>query len=270
MTLATCTIGENENIDDSNWKETYATLYKYGYGRGAVNMVYYRVDGKRYELNSYFDANGKAIGDKYLIKYNPYNPEQIKEYIWYVSFLTTEKTEEAIGKVEDVWSKNIEFGRIKRYGISFVYIINGEKYERTQYLQPDYKDVYPNLSAGQEYKVLYWDKNPQPVIAMTLMLSLQSYSQSMKDYSDKDLTISYPETWENMTYPKTVFLLIRPVEEQGQKFRENVNLIISESKGLTLDEYGALAKLQLQKHLKNVEIITTNNKTIGGNPWESL
>lgn len=155
---------ENINVDDSNWKETYATLYRYGYGRGSVSMVYYWVDGKRYEVNSYFDANGKAIGDKYLIKYNPDNPKQIKEYIWYVSFLTTEKTEETVGMVEDIWSKNIEFGRVKRNGISFVYTVNGKKYERTQYLQPDYKEKYPNLSKGQKYKVLYWVENPQRAV----------------------------------------------------------------------------------------------------------
>ena len=155
---------ENINVDDSNWKETYATLYKYGYGRGAVNMVYYRVDGKRYEVNSYFDANGKAIGDKYLIKYNPDNPEQIKEYTWNVGFLTTEKTEEAVGVIENIDSKHIDFGRSKVSWISFNYTVNRKTYQRTQDLQPDYKEKYPNLLAGQKYKVLYWDKNPQRAV----------------------------------------------------------------------------------------------------------
>lgn len=105
---------------------------------------------------------------------------------------------------------------------------------------------------------------------MALMLSLQSYSQAMKEYSGNGLTISYPDTWENMTYPNTVFLLIRPLEEQGQKFRENVNLIISDSKGLTLDEYTALTKLQFPKQLKNFEIIATNSKTIDGRPCKEI
>jgi hypothetical protein len=108
------------------------------------------------------------------------------------------------------------------------------------------------------------------IIAMALMQSLQSYSQAMKEYSGNGLTISYPDTWENMTYPNTVFLLIRPLEEQGQKFRENVNLIISDSKGLTLDEYAALTKLQFPKHLTNFEIVATNNKIIGGKSCKEL
>jgi len=102
------------------------------------------------------------------------------------------------------------------------------------------------------------------------MLSLQSYSQAMKEYSGNGLTISYPDTWENMAYPNTVFLLIRPLEEQGQKFRENVNLIISDSKGLTLDEYAALTKLQFPRQLKDFEIIATNSKTIDGKPCKEI
>lgn len=99
---------------------------------------------------------------------------------------------------------------------------------------------------------------------MALLLPIQSYSQTMKEYSGNGLTISYPDTWENMAYPNTAFLFIRPLEEQGQKFRENVNLIISDSKGLTLDEYTALTKLQFPRQLKNFEIITTNSKMIDG------
>lgn len=155
---------ENINVDDSNWKETYATLYRYGYGRGAVSMVFYWVDGKRYEVNGSFNANGKVIGDKYLIKYNTDNPKQIKEYTWNVGFLTTENTEETVGIVEGIWSMNILFNRDEDMGITFFYTVNGKKYERTQRLQPDYKEKFPNLSKEQKYKVLYWDKNPQRAV----------------------------------------------------------------------------------------------------------
>jgi hypothetical protein len=55
-----------------------------------------------------------------------------------------------------------------------------------------------------------------------------------------------------MAYPNTVFLLIRPLEEQGQELRENVNLIISDSKGLTLDEYAALTKLQKRQIIAKI------------------
>jgi|GEM_PF-1647733 len=162
--LFSCASTDNENTEIAHWKETYATLYKYGHGRGAVNMVFYIVDGKRYEVSGYFDVYGKVIGDKYLIKYNPNNPKQIYEYVWYVSFLTTEKTEVAIGQIDDIWSKHIEFGRLRRDGITFSYTVNERIYERTQYLQPDYKERYPNLSNGQKYKIHYWEKNPQRAV----------------------------------------------------------------------------------------------------------
>jgi hypothetical protein len=144
-----------------NWEETYATLYKYGYGRGAVSMIFYWVDGKRYEVNGSFGVNGKVIGDKYLIKYNP---EQIKEYTWYVSFLTTEKTVEAVGIINSISSANLIFERTMDMQIVFTYTVNDKEYQRSQDLQPDYKEKRPNLSAGQKYKVLYWDKNPQRAV----------------------------------------------------------------------------------------------------------
>src|SRR5690625_1071704 len=163
--LSSCAIGDNKNVDDSNWKETYATLYRYStVSRASVNMVFYWVDGKKYEVNGHFNPNGKTIGDKYLIKYNPDNPEQIKEYTWNVGFLTTEKTEETVGVIGSIDSKYIDFGRTKVIWIGFTYVVNGEKHKRTQHLQPDYKEKYPNLSEGQKYKVLYWDKNPQRAV----------------------------------------------------------------------------------------------------------
>jgi len=162
--LSSCAIGENKNVDDSNWKETYATLYKYGYGRGAVSMIYYRVEGKLYKTNGSFSVQGKVLGDKYLIKYNPDNPKQIKEYAWNVGFLKTEKTVEAVGIINSISSANLIFGRAKDMQIVFTYTVNDKEYQRSQDLQPDYKEKYPNLSEGQKYKVLYWDKNPQRAV----------------------------------------------------------------------------------------------------------
>lgn len=155
---------ENINVDDSNWKETYATLYRYGYGRGAVSMIFYWVDRQRYEVNGSFSVQGKVIGDKYLIKYNPDNPKQIKEYTWNVGFLKTEKTVETVGIINSISSTNLIFERDKDMQIVFTYTVNGKEYQRSQDLQPDYKEKFPNLSKGQKYKVLYWVENPQRAV----------------------------------------------------------------------------------------------------------
>jgi hypothetical protein len=162
--LSACAIGENKNVDDSNWKETYATLYRYGYGRGAVSMIFYWVDRQRYEVNGSFSVQGKVIGDKYLIKYNPDNPKQIKEYTWNVGFLKTEKTVGTFGIINGISSTNLIFERDKDMQIVFTYTVNGKEYQRSQDLQPDYKEKFPNLLVGQRYKVLYWDKNPQRAV----------------------------------------------------------------------------------------------------------
>jgi hypothetical protein len=145
-----------KNIDDTHWKETYATLYRNGVGRGAEHMIYYWVDGKMYETDGSFDAYGYVLGDKYLIKYNPSNPEQIKEYTWVLVFTESEKTIECIGEIKKVFW----FGP-GRHAITFQYTVEGKTYERTQDLPPDYKEQYPDLKKGQKYKVVCWDKNPQ-------------------------------------------------------------------------------------------------------------
>ena len=58
-------------------------------------------------------------------------------------------------------------------------------------------------------------------------------------YSDakEKVSIKYPATWEHKPYSTVVFMFMRRIEEQGQKFRENVNLAVGSAEDLYLIEY---------------------------------
>lgn len=97
-------------------------------------------------------------------------------------------------------------------------------------------------------------------------------SQEMKTYTDNQagLSINYPSTWEYQANPRTVFILIRPLEKQGQVFRENVNLIINDDQDLTLQEFTGVAKMQLRKQLQGYKELSTETVELGGKQYAKI
>lgn len=89
-------------------------------------------------------------------------------------------------------------------------------------------------------------------------ITYQSYTDSKHGIS-----IKYPSTWEFVENPKTIFMFIRPIEREGQVFRENVNLIISSSQGLSLPKYAEAANKQLNVHLKEYKELGTQKVILG-------
>ena len=89
------------------------------------------------------------------------------------------------------------------------------------------------------------------LISILLVLNLLVGAQEMKTFrlDNKKISIEYPTAWEYLENTNTVFILIRPLEELGQAFRENVNLIIDNAQGLPLAEYVRLSKAQLSQQL---------------------
>ena len=81
----------------------------------------------------------------------------------------------------------------------------------------------------------------------------------MKIYTDETnkISIKHPSSWEYLANSATVFILRRPMEEQGQIFRENINLIINDSRKLKLKEYVGAAKVQLQDQISGYTELST-------------
>ncbi len=93
-----------------------------------------------------------------------------------------------------------------------------------------------------------------------------------KTFSDpkKGLSIQYPANWESRKIKGTVFFLIRPKEEAGQKFAENVNLMIDPPDDLSLLEYGDVARDKLKKQLPNYQELKWDVVKLGGRDYFRL
>lgn len=100
------------------------------------------------------------------------------------------------------------------------------------------------------------------ILSITLLIiaNINLHSQEMKTYIDKtyNFNIQYPDTWKELDNPSTVCLFIRPLEKEGQLFRENINLIIDKSQGFELKEYVGATKMQFQTQLKDYNHVSTD------------
>ena len=82
------------------------------------------------------------------------------------------------------------------------------------------------------------------IIACLLLVfsSAVLYAQQsvmFKSYSDakEKVSIKYPSTWTKIPYSEAVFKFARPVEERGQRLRENMILVVGPAQDLALIEY---------------------------------
>jgi hypothetical protein len=109
-------------------------------------------------------------------------------------------------------------------------------------------------------------------IIFLLLLSINKVvlgQMPYKDYTDEVLgfSIQYPGNWEYLANPRTAFIFIRPIESQGQMFRENVNLVLSSLEGpsledYSLEDYSKNFKQRMTKYLQGYKEISTSIITI--------
>ena len=108
------------------------------------------------------------------------------------------------------------------------------------------------------------------VIAFSTILKAQDMAFKTHTDAGAGVSIDYPHTWEFMENPQTVFILIRPLEEPGQQFRENVNLVVGPSQKLTLKEYTEQAKGQMEMYLSGFMIKSTDYEKINGREYAKI
>src|SRR5690349_12212069 len=80
-----------------------------------------------------------------------------------------------------------------------------------------------------------------------------------KMISEKDFTVQYPPTWtlDQSGQYGSKFFLFSQVENDSDKFKENINLITQELNGqrINLDQYAELSKQQLSSMITNAKIL---------------
>ena len=69
------------------------------------------------------------------------------------------------------------------------------------------------------------------------------------------IAIKHPANWVQKPVDGAAFFFIRPKEETGQKFAENINLIIDPPDDLSLDEYAGVARNKLKTEMKDYQEI---------------
>jgi hypothetical protein len=85
-------------------------------------------------------------------------------------------------------------------------------------------------------------------------------------YTDpkEQVSIKYPATWEHKPYSTSVFMFMRPVEEKGQKFRENINLVVGPAQDLYLVEYLADARKKMNESMEGFKELKSEYIKING------
>jgi hypothetical protein len=84
--------------------------------------------------------------------------------------------------------------------------------------------------------------------------------------SEYGFKIDYPADWsvrENIMGAVVVFL--SPRESTSDNFLENVNIIVQDN-SMTLEEYTNISLAQLPQYVSDLEIISSERTTLGGNP----
>lgn len=104
------------------------------------------------------------------------------------------------------------------------------------------------------------------------MLNGQSqinYSEDWHKLSIDQYEIMHPIDWDIDTSGQagTRFLLLSPIIDKNDQFRENVNLLIQDLTGhnLSLDQYVNLTENQVKTLIQNGEIIVSERVNIGTN-----
>lgn len=101
-----------------------------------------------------------------------------------------------------------------------------------------------------------------------------SDSEDWKTVKEKSFTINYPATWnlDQSGQMGTSLMLFSPVESEQDKFRENVNVIIQDLKGMDidLDKYTKISEDQVKNLITNSKIVESNRIKNGNSEYHKI
>lgn len=104
------------------------------------------------------------------------------------------------------------------------------------------------------------------IVACMLVMCVHAQKKiEYKTYNDKQkgYIIKYPSTWGNKAMEGAEFFLHRPVEEPGQKFMENMNLVTGPAGDAYLVEYVMNAERKMKEQMPDFKIIGGGYGKIG-------
>jgi len=94
----------------------------------------------------------------------------------------------------------------------------------------------------------------------------QQKKEAFIKYTDpkEKVSVKYPDNWRPHLNPQTVFMFMRPVEENGQKFRENINLVIGDAQDLALVEYLVDGRVKMKDQMPGFKELKSQFVKING------
>ena len=109
-----------------------------------------------------------------------------------------------------------------------------------------------NLSGQQKSSLNTKDVSPQKIV--------------YKKYTDakEKVSINYPATWVKFPYSLSVFMFMRPVEEKGQRFKENINLVVGDAQDLYLIEYLLDSRTKMKDQMEGFKELKSEFIKING------
>jgi hypothetical protein len=147
--VSSCSGQEKNRI----WKETIGTYSYQGYKNAKMR---YFVDGVPFSVTYKPDIATNVNGEKYTMKYNVKEPDEIKIDYWNPIFEEGEKTYVSIAQITIYHKKSFWH---TWPAITFKYYANTMKYDKSVYLSANHDKLYPNLQEGQFYYIEVWEEN---------------------------------------------------------------------------------------------------------------
>lgn len=140
-------------IPKNNIVKGVGTIVGYDHGGTSSNsaIVAFTKNGRTYTAatNDYYE-----VGEKFMVEYEAENPEKNTVRLDKPVFLKYEDTDKAVGIVT---SYNPDYFKI----ITFIYFVDGDKFEQRYEPSEGWKIKYPNLKKGKKFMVRYWSLNPK-------------------------------------------------------------------------------------------------------------
>jgi hypothetical protein len=126
--------------------------------------------------------------------------------------------------------------------------------------------LLPCLACGQTNNNRISDK-PAPISNQQQIADKPATNSNWKQLDKPNYSIQYPGDWEleQSGTMGSVFAILAPLESKEDKFRENVNLVVEDLKGqsIDLDRYAELAKGQLKSTMTNFNLVESKKNTNG-------
>ena len=93
-----------------------------------------------------------------------------------------------------------------------------------------------------------------------------------KTYTDakEKVSVKYPATWEQKQVENTMFFFMAPYTHDGQKFRENINMVSGPAEDLYLVEYLVDARTKLGQSVEGFKELKSQYIKIGGRDFARM